>query len=71
MNYSTVVTKDATVLKNTACILNKTGVATLKLNRKPVNSLNSEMLTQIVINAEKIQNDKSIKGAIITSVSRI
>ena len=47
------------------------GVATLRLNRKPVNSLNFDMLTQIAINLEKIQNDKSIKGVIVTSVSEL
>ncbi len=47
------------------------GIATVKLNRKPVNSLSHEMLTQIVINLEKLNNDRSIKGAILTSVSSV
>ena len=46
------------------------GVATVKMNRKPVNSLNFDILTQMTITLEKIQNDKSINGVIITSVSR-
>lgn len=43
----------------------QTGIATLKLNKKPVNSLSLEMLTDICINVEKIE--KTAKGLILTS----
>jgi len=43
----------------------KTGVATMQLNKKPVNSLNLEMLTDICINLEKLE--KTAKGIILTS----
>lgn len=43
-----------------------TGVATMKLNRPPVNSLNLDLLTDISIAIEKLENDKC-KGVIITS----
>lgn len=45
----------------------KTGVATLKLNRPPVNSLNLEFLTEIEILLEKLENDRSCRGLILTS----
>ncbi len=46
-----------------------TGVATLKMNRKPVNSLNQGFLTDLVITLEKLENEKSCRGLILTSVS--
>lgn len=45
----------------------KTGVATVRLNRPPVNSLNLEFLTDINILLEKLDNDKSCRGLILTS----
>ncbi|XP_045214895.1 enoyl-CoA delta isomerase 1, mitochondrial-like [Mercenaria mercenaria] len=45
----------------------KTGVATVKMNRPPVNSLNLEFLTDINILLEKLENDKSCRGLILTS----
>ena len=43
------------------------GIATMKLNKKPVNSLNLEFLTEICINLEKLES--TAKGIILTSVS--
>lgn len=45
------------------------GVATVQMNRPPVNSLNLEFLTDINITLEKLHNDKSCRGLILTSVS--
>jgi len=45
----------------------KTGVVTMKLNRPPVNSLNLDLLTDINIALEKLENDKSARGLILTS----
>ena len=41
----------------------------MRLQRKPVNSLNIEMLTDLIIAIEKIENDKMSNGLVITSVS--
>lgn len=45
----------------------KSGVAVVKMNRPPVNSLNLEFLTEINILLEKLENDKTCKGLILTS----
>ena len=45
------------------------GIATMKLNRPPVNSLNLEFLTYILITLEKLENNKQCRGLILTSVS--
>ncbi|XP_074053362.1 enoyl-CoA delta isomerase 1, mitochondrial [Macrotis lagotis] len=45
------------------------GVATIKLKNPPVNSLSLELLTEFVISLEKLENDKSCRGVIITSNS--
>ncbi|XP_055902344.1 enoyl-CoA delta isomerase 1, mitochondrial [Eupeodes corollae] len=47
----------------------KTGIATLTLNRPPVNGLNLELLTSIKNSIEEIENNKS-KGLILTSSSK-
>lgn len=44
------------------------GVAVLKLKNPPVNSLSLEFLTELNINLEKLENDKTFQGIIITSV---
>jgi len=45
----------------------KTGIATLTMGKKPVNSLNLEMLTDLNIALDKLQADRSCKGLILTS----
>lgn len=45
----------------------KSGIATLTLNRPPVNSLNLELLTDIAIALDEVESNRS-KGLIITSV---
>lgn len=44
-----------------------TGVAVMRLQNPPVNSLSLEFLTEICINLEKLEMDKSCRGLIITS----
>ena len=46
----------------------KTGYAILRLNRAPVNSLSLEFLTAFGIELDKIEDNKSINGVILTSV---
>lgn len=43
------------------------GYVVLKLNKKPVNSLNLEFLTAMNIQLDKIEESKDIKGVILTS----
>ncbi|XP_039740947.1 enoyl-CoA delta isomerase 1, mitochondrial isoform X2 [Pteropus medius] len=43
------------------------GVAVLKLKNLPVNSFSLEFLTELIINLEKLENDKTFRGIIITS----
>lgn len=43
------------------------GVAVLKLKNPPVNSFSLELLTELIINLEKLENDKTFRGIIITS----
>uniref|UniRef100_A0A8C0R8A2 Enoyl-CoA delta isomerase 1 n=1 Tax=Canis lupus dingo TaxID=286419 RepID=A0A8C0R8A2_CANLU len=45
------------------------GMAVMKLRKPPVNSLSLELLTELVISLEKLENDKSFQGVIITSDS--
>ncbi|XP_038618192.1 enoyl-CoA delta isomerase 1, mitochondrial [Tachyglossus aculeatus] len=45
------------------------GVAVMKMRNPPVNSLSLELLTEFVICLEKLENDKSCRGIIITSNS--
>lgn len=45
------------------------GIAVMKLKNPPVNSLSLELLTELVISLEKLENDKTFRGIIITSVS--
>ncbi|XP_028905122.1 enoyl-CoA delta isomerase 1, mitochondrial [Ornithorhynchus anatinus] len=46
-----------------------TGVAVIKMKSPPVNSFSLELLTEFVICLEKLENDKSCRGVIITSNS--
>ncbi|XP_076998264.1 enoyl-CoA delta isomerase 1, mitochondrial [Tamandua tetradactyla] len=43
------------------------GVAVMRLRSPPVNSLSLELLTELLISLEKLENDKTCRGAIITS----
>ncbi|XP_032123976.1 enoyl-CoA delta isomerase 1, mitochondrial [Sapajus apella] len=43
------------------------GVAVMRLNNPPVNRLSLEFLTELVISLEKLENDKSFRGVIMTS----
>uniref|UniRef100_A0A8C5KPZ0 Enoyl-CoA delta isomerase 1, mitochondrial n=2 Tax=Jaculus jaculus TaxID=51337 RepID=A0A8C5KPZ0_JACJA len=43
------------------------GVAVMKFKNPPVNSLSLELLTEFVISLEKLENDKSFRGVILTS----
>ncbi|XP_006979002.2 enoyl-CoA delta isomerase 1, mitochondrial [Peromyscus maniculatus bairdii] len=43
------------------------GVAVMKFKNPPVNSLSLEFLTEFVISLEKLENDKSFRGVILTS----
>ncbi|KAI0230048.1 Enoyl-CoA delta isomerase 1, mitochondrial [Lamellibrachia satsuma] len=45
----------------------QTGIATLKMHRKPVNGLNLEMLTDLNIALEKVESEKSCRGLVLTS----
>ena len=45
------------------------GIAVMKLKSPPVNSLSLELLTEFVISLEKLENDKTFRGIILTSVS--
>jgi hypothetical protein len=48
----------------------KTGYATVTLNRAPVNSLNLDLLSEFSKTLDDLQNNKS-KGMILTSVRKI
>ncbi|XP_055460843.1 enoyl-CoA delta isomerase 1, mitochondrial [Psammomys obesus] len=43
------------------------GIAVMKFKNPPVNSLSLEFLTEFVISLEKLENDKSFRGVILTS----
>ncbi|XP_005391491.1 PREDICTED: enoyl-CoA delta isomerase 1, mitochondrial [Chinchilla lanigera] len=43
------------------------GIATIKLKNPPVNSLSLEFLTELIICLEKLENDKTFRGIILTS----
>uniref|UniRef100_A0A8C3YKM2 Enoyl-CoA delta isomerase 1, mitochondrial n=1 Tax=Catagonus wagneri TaxID=51154 RepID=A0A8C3YKM2_9CETA len=45
------------------------GLAVMKLKDPPVNSLSLELLTELVISLEKLENDKTFRGVIVTSGS--
>lgn len=45
------------------------GIAMMKFKSPPVNSLSLEFLTEFSISLEKLENDRSCRGVIITSVS--
>ncbi|XP_060028539.1 enoyl-CoA delta isomerase 1, mitochondrial [Erinaceus europaeus] len=44
-----------------------TGVAVMKLWNPPVNSLSLDLLTELVISLEKLENEKTFRGIILTS----
>ena len=46
-------------------------IAWIRLNRKPVNSLNTDMLMELNLAIENVENNESYRGAILTSVSYI
>ena len=46
----------------------KLGVAVMKFKNPPVNSLSLELLTEFIISLEKLENDKTFRGIILTSV---
>lgn len=46
----------------------KTGIATVTLNRSPVNSLSLELITDLSETLDEVHNNRS-KGMILTSVS--
>ncbi|KAJ1067370.1 PREDICTED: enoyl-CoA delta isomerase 1, mitochondrial [Capra hircus] len=43
------------------------GVAVMKFRNPPVNSLSLELLTELVISLDKLENDKTFRGVILTS----
>ncbi|XP_025130772.1 enoyl-CoA delta isomerase 1, mitochondrial isoform X3 [Bubalus bubalis] len=43
------------------------GVAVMKFRNPPVNALSLELLTELVISLEKLENDKTFRGVILTS----
>ncbi|XP_004628160.1 enoyl-CoA delta isomerase 1, mitochondrial [Octodon degus] len=45
------------------------GIATIKFKNPPVNSLTLEFLTELIICLEKLENDKTFRGVILTSNS--
>lgn len=49
------------------CNVDEKGVATVKLNRPPVNSLSLELLTDLSITLDKLENEKKCQGIILTS----
>ncbi|XP_071796627.1 enoyl-CoA delta isomerase 1, mitochondrial-like [Asterias amurensis] len=44
-------------------------IAVLKMNRKPVNGLNKDFLTELNITLEKLENNASYRGVILTSAN--
>ena len=48
-----------------------TGIAVLRLKKKPVNSLNLELLTDLTIALDKLESDKRCEGLVLTSVPYI
>lgn len=49
--------------------VNEHGIATMKLGKKPVNSLNLEFLTEIRTNLEELHKNKAVQGLILTSAN--
>lgn len=45
------------------------GIAVMRFQSPPVNSLSLDFLTEFAISMEKLEMDKSCKGVILTSVS--
>lgn len=65
-SYSEAAAAATTKLVNLE-VNDKTGIATLTLNRPPVNSLNLELLTDIATALDEVELNRS-KGLILTSV---
>lgn len=63
-HYSTTKSEGSLVLVD---VNDKTGFATLTLNRPPVNSFNTEFLRAISKTLDELENNKS-RGVILTSV---
>lgn len=40
----------------------------MKLKSPPVNCLSLELLTELIISLEKLENDKTFRGIVLTSV---
>ncbi|GAB1300663.1 Enoyl-CoA delta isomerase 1, mitochondrial [Apodemus speciosus] len=57
------------VLVETEGAAGATRIAVMKFRNPPVNSLSLDFLTEFVISLEKLENDKSIRGVILTSDS--
>ena len=51
------------------CVKYTTGVAVLRMCKKPVNSLNLDMLTELTIALDKLESNFQCNGLILTSVS--
>jgi len=49
--------------------IDETGVATMRLNRRPVNSLNLEFLTEINMRLDRLHLDSACRGLILTSAN--
>ena len=45
--------------------------AVMQLNRPPVNSLSLELLTEMQISLEKLENDKTCRGVILSTVNTV
>lgn len=61
----------STATKLTTVEINdKTGIATLTMNRPPVNSQNVQLLLDLQTSISEIENNKS-RGLILTSVSSV
>ncbi|XP_038064589.1 enoyl-CoA delta isomerase 1, mitochondrial-like [Patiria miniata] len=48
---------------------NNEGIAVVKMNKKPVNSLSKDFMMEMNITLEKLENDSSCRGVILTSAN--
>lgn len=55
---------------NTLLLDKKEGIATIALNRPPMNAVNEEMLNELVAACEDIENDEAIHVVILTGAGR-
>ena len=46
-------------------------IAIVKMNKKPVNSLSKDFMTEMNITLEKLENDNTCRGVILTSVGHL